>query len=80
MSSDLVEVRVGAHAGQSYPEDPRWVEFKGRRGEVSAVDSRWREPDRLGFRVRLNDGRRLLLYYLPVPDRWLAREEESSTA
>lgn len=61
---------VGAYAGASYPERPQWVERDGRRIEVAAVDAQWREEERIGFRVRLADGSRLLLYYVPELDLW----------
>lgn len=61
---------VGAYAGTSYPERPQWVERDGRRVDVAGVESQWREEERLGFRVRLTDGSRLLLYYVPELDLW----------
>jgi hypothetical protein len=61
---------VGAHAGASYPERPLWVERGGERVPVEEIESRWREVERLGFRVRLADGSRLLLYYVPELDLW----------
>ena len=64
------ELRVGAYAGQRYPERPLWVELDGRRVDVASVESEWREEERLGFRVTLRDGRRLLLYYVPNEDLW----------
>ena len=64
------EVRVGAYAGQRYPERPQWVELEGKRIEVASVESEWREEERLGFRVTLGDGRRMLLYYVPDEDIW----------
>lgn len=64
------EVRVGAYAGQRYPERPQWVELEGKRVDVTAVESEWREEERLGFRVTLGDGRRMLLYYVPEEDIW----------
>jgi hypothetical protein len=63
-------VRVGCYAGHRYPERPEWVEMEGKRLEVASVDSEWREEERLGYRVTLDDGRRLLLYYLPGEDLW----------
>jgi hypothetical protein len=63
-------LKVGAHAGASYPERPTWVERDGRRIGVSAVDARWREVERIGFRVRLADGSSMLLYYVPEIDVW----------
>ena len=64
------ELKVGAYAGQRYPEQPLWVELEGERIEVASVESEWREEERLGFRVTLRDGRRLLLYYVPNEDLW----------
>jgi hypothetical protein len=64
------ELRVGAYAGQRHPERPLWVEIDGARIEVATVESEWREEERLGFRVTLRDGRRLLLYYVPNEDLW----------
>jgi len=65
-------VRVGCYAGASYPERPQWVERNGERRDVAAVESQWREEERLGFRVRLTDGAHALLYYVPELDLWSA--------
>ena len=64
------EVRVGAYAGQRYPERPQWVEIEGPREEVASVESEWREEERLGWLVTLRDGRRILLYYVLNDDLW----------
>ncbi len=64
------QVSVGCHAGASYPERPLWVERDGVRREVAEVESQWREEERLGFRVRLDDGAHMLLYYIPELDIW----------
>jgi len=61
---------VGAYAGASQPERPLWVERDGARVDVAEIESQWREEERLGFRVRLADGARLLLYYVPELDLW----------
>ncbi len=66
------EARVGCHAGASYPERPQWVERDGVQRAVVDVESQWREEERLGFRVRLDDGSRLMLYYVPEIDLWSA--------
>lgn len=63
-------LKVGAHAGASYPERPLWVERDGVRSDVVEVEAQWREEERLGFRVRLADGSHLLLYYVPELDLW----------
>lgn len=64
------ELRVGAHAGAFYPERPEWVELDGRRLAVTEVESTWREEERVGFRVRLETGVSVLLYYVPNLDLW----------
>lgn len=64
------ELRVGAYAGQRFPERPLWVEFDGRRLDVASIETEWREEERLGWLVKLGDGRRLLLYYVPNEDLW----------
>jgi len=61
---------VGCLAGASYPERPLWVERDGARQQVREVLAQWREEERLGFRVRLDDGSSLLLYYVPNLDLW----------
>ena len=63
-------LRVGAYAGASYPERPLWIERDGARVDVEAVESQWREEERIGFRVRLTDGSRALVYYVPELDLW----------
>lgn len=63
-------LKVGAYAGASYPERPLWVERDGVRIAVEAVESQWVEEERAGFRVRLADGSRLLLYYVPELELW----------
>ncbi|MBI5287943.1 MAG: hypothetical protein HY873_03100 [Chloroflexi bacterium] len=63
-------VTVGAYAGASYPERPEWIDRHGARVSVTSIDARWREEERLGFRVRLADGSAWLLYYVPELDLW----------
>jgi hypothetical protein len=64
------EVRVGAYAGHRYPERPLWVELRGARREVASVDCEWREEERFGYLLTLDDATRLLLYYVPDADIW----------
>jgi hypothetical protein len=68
------EVRVGCYAGSRGNEEPRWVEIDGVRCPVREVESRWREPDRDGWRVTLDDGRRLILYYVPNTQLWTVEQ------
>jgi hypothetical protein len=63
-------VRVEAHAGASYPERPLRIERDGAIVDVADVLAQWREEERIGFSVRLADGTRLLLYYVPELDIW----------
>jgi hypothetical protein len=64
------EVHVEAYAGQRYPERPQRVEIDGVRIDVATVETAWKEEERLGWLVKLRDGRRLLLYYVPQEDLW----------
>ncbi len=67
---NVAAIRVGCYAGHRYPERPQWVETEGTRVEVVSLESEWREEERLGYRVTLRDGRRMLLYYVLNDDRW----------
>ncbi len=64
------DIRVGCYAGHRHPERPQWVEVEGKRVGVASLESEWREEERLGYRVTLRDGKRMLLYYVPNEDRW----------
>lgn len=64
------EVRVGCYAGERYPERPQWVEVEGKRSDVAEIENQWREDDRIGYLVTLEDGRRVLLSYVPNDDLW----------
>ena len=48
----------------------------GERIDVAAVESAWREEEKLGFLVTLRDGRRLLLYYVLNEDLWSGALQE----
>ena len=63
-------LKVGCYAGASYPERPEWVERDGLRVDVAAVETQWREEERLGFRLRLTDGSRVRVYSVPEFDLW----------
>lgn len=69
-------VSVGCYSGGRHAERPQWVDDGGGRRAVTRVRSQWREEDRLGWRVELEDGCRLVLYYVPDIDSWSAREEQ----
>ena len=82
-------LEVGAYAGASYPERPEWVAIDDQRVAVAEVLATWREEERVGFRVRLEEVTCLLLYYVPdlviwsgipvtpAPDRAARRKEEA---
>ncbi|HYM13968.1 MAG TPA: hypothetical protein VEZ14_00215 [Dehalococcoidia bacterium] len=63
-------LNVECYAGSASPESPRRVERHGVWTDVAEIESRWREEERLGFRVRLADGATALLYYVPELDLW----------
>ena len=67
-------VRVGCYAGSRAAEEPRWVEIDGVRRPVQEVESRWRERDREGWRVVLEDETRLIVYYVPNTDLWTVEQ------
>ena len=69
-ASRAIDIRGGCYAGHRYPERPQWVEAEGIRVEVASLESEWREEERLGYRVTLRDGKRMLLYYISKDDRW----------
>jgi hypothetical protein len=69
-------VSVGCYSGSRHAERPQWVHDGGGRRAVARVQEQWREQDRLGWRVELEDGSRLVLYYQPHIDAWSAREEQ----
>jgi hypothetical protein len=68
-------VTVGCYSGGRHAERPQWVDDGGGRRAVTKVRAQWREEDRLGWRVELEDGSRVVLYYEPGADAWSAREE-----
>ncbi|HXK32736.1 MAG TPA: hypothetical protein VNM91_01830 [Dehalococcoidia bacterium] len=63
-------LQVEAYAGAQYPERPTAVVRAGARVAVAEVLAAWREQERIGFRVLLENGERGLLYYVPELDLW----------
>ena len=61
---------VARTPGEATPRVPQWLDRDGRRTEIIAVESQWREEDRYGYRVRLAHGGTTLLYYIPELDLW----------
>lgn len=68
----MAPFRVEAYAAHMYPQRPEWVVWQGQRHRVQAIEAAWREPGCLRFRVRLDDGQRLLLSYREHDDTWAA--------
>lgn len=66
----MKRLKVGAYAGHRYPERPEWVEIEGERIDVAEIERAWREEDRLGFVVKLDDHRRVVMYYDQNDDTW----------
>jgi hypothetical protein len=62
-------LNVGARNGDA-KEQLAWVERDGVRSEVAEVVAKWREEERIGFRVRLDDGATAVVYYVPELDLW----------
>ena len=56
--------------GEAMSRVPQWIERDGRRTEIIAVESQWREEERYGYRIRLAHGVTALLYYVPELDLW----------
>ena len=62
---------VARMPGEATPRVPQWLDRDGRRTEIIAVESQWREEERYGYRVRLaHGGASALLYYIPELDLW----------
>ena len=49
---------------------PQVIDLAGRRTAVTAVEASWREVERIGYRVRLENGDSMLVYYVPQLDLW----------
>jgi hypothetical protein len=60
---------VGIH-GSASVVSPAWIERDSTRTPVVHVDASWREEERIGYRVTLDDGSCWLLYYVPALDLW----------
>ena len=78
---NLFDLRVGCHEGHKGRERPAWVELEGRRVRVAEILDRWYQgPEKAGgeavnyFKVCLEDGRVILLRYVPLFDRWAGVE------
>ena len=66
MADDLVV----CHSGYTYAERPIALRWEDTRLEIVEVESRWRIPGGLRFRVRVEDGREFELFYGELYDEW----------
>lgn len=64
------QAQVEAHAGSTYPEEPRAFRWQGKRREVACVEARWKEPGRSVYVVRDRDNDRFRLTYNYLKGRW----------
>ena len=67
-----VGVRVECYSGHEYAERPSAVHWEGVRLQVTEIESSWRTPEGMSFRVRLQDGRACMLAYSALADSWTA--------
>ena len=65
-----MSARVEVHSGWRYGERPLALWWEEQRLEITAVETEWRSPGGLTFRVRVQDGRRFELYYGEHDDEW----------
>ena len=63
----VVDVAASNESGLQRPTDLR---IHDSRISVGAVLATWREEERIGFRVVLENGQGWLLYYVPELDLW----------
>ncbi|MBW2527789.1 MAG: hypothetical protein JRI23_26650 [Deltaproteobacteria bacterium] len=63
-------VRVECYAGYRADQEPRTVQWSGRRLRVLGIAKRWHEPDASCFRVRLEDGNLYELRRRVDDDAW----------
>lgn len=61
-------VHVECYAGHRFASEPRAFEWQGQRWLIARVESTWRTPEGLGFRVQTDGGRRFELWYQELAD------------
>lgn len=54
-----VSVHVNCYSGYTYAQEPRALEWHGRRYEVKRIVKRWRTPEGPCFRVEVAGGQQL---------------------
>ena len=68
-------VQVECYSGYTYAQEPRSIIRRGVRIGVMRVIKTWRTPDGPGFRVRLDDGALVELYFDEQRGQWLLGEQ-----
>jgi hypothetical protein len=72
------QVAVECHSGHTYAGEPRAIVWQGQRHEVEAVVARWRLPEGPAFRVLIQAGAILDLFYDEGEDSWAVQPREES--
>ena len=62
--------KVEAYSGYTYGERPMALHWEGERLLVAEVESRWRDPSGVGYRVRTEDDRIFDLFYDETSSEW----------
>ncbi len=64
--TDLVE----CHSEHTYAQRPVAFYWEGQRQEIKQVESEWRKPGGICFRVLTEEGSRFVLCYDELKDDW----------
>jgi hypothetical protein len=62
--------QVECHSGTTYGERPVALYWEGERLLIVEIEARWRFPDGRRFRVRVEDDRIFMLYYIEQAEEW----------
>jgi hypothetical protein len=62
--------KVEAYSGYTYGERPVALHWEGERLLVAKVESRWRDPSGVGYRVRTEGDRIFDLFYNQTTREW----------
>ncbi|MGD2206211.1 MAG: hypothetical protein PVH17_05485 [Anaerolineae bacterium] len=61
---------VECYSGHTYAQEPRALNWEGRRHVVTEVEARWRTPDGPAFRLRTGSGDRFDVHHHELEDQW----------
>jgi hypothetical protein len=62
--------QVECHSGTTYSERPVALYWEGERLLIVEIEARWRFSDGRRFRVRVEDDRIFMLYYIEQAEEW----------